>query len=226
MHIDKDVWAGLFFMGLAAAGLIIGADYAFGTPARMGAGFLPRLLCFAMLGLGAIITLTGIIRRGEPMEAWSWGQLLAILGAVMVFGATLETVGLEIAILGAVLVGCVADPVPTRSERTGLAILCICLGFYLWPGTLGRLGTTLGIPLPSIVLAATGALSVLIVASHARRVAPAIFLERIALGLGLGIASTIIFVDGLSLAMKSLFVIDAWTFLKSAVFKPIFQLFY
>ncbi len=226
LHIDKDIWAGLLFMGLAALGLYIGADYAFGTAARMGAGFLPKLLCWAMLGLGALVTLTGIVKRGEPMEAWAWGQLLAITAAVLVFGGALEGYGLEIAILGAVLIGGVADPMPTRFERTCLSVLSIALALFLWPGAVAKIANTTGFPwVNTLWLAAISLGVVLTVASHARRVPMAVFVERIALAVGMGIVSIIIFVDGLGLTMKSLVVIDVWTFIKTTFLKPLLAIF-
>lgn len=209
-------------MGLAALGLYIGSEYAFGTAARMGAGFLPKLLCWSLLALGALVTLTGIVKRGEPMEAWDWGQLLAILAAVLVFGAALEGFGLELAILGAVLIGGVAQPDPTRLERFSLAGLSIALSLFLWPGFVGKLSAVAS---PTAVLLGLTALTLTIVASHTRRVPMATFIERVALAVGMGAASIIIFVDGLGLTMKSLFIMDIWNVVKSIVFKPLLQIF-
>jgi hypothetical protein len=222
LTIDKDVWAGLFFMGLAALGLWIGTDYAFGTAARMGAGFLPKLLCWLLLGLGGLITLIGIVRRGEPMEAWAWGQTLAILSAVLVFGAALEGFGLEVAILGSVLVGGVAEPEPSRFERALLAVLATLLAIFLWPGTAGKLAQIAGTRLAANwLLAAAAVVMALAIASHARSVPLLTMLERVALALGLGAACIIVFVDGLGLNLKSTYVMDGWQFLKATVIKPL-----
>lgn len=213
-------------MGLAALGLLIGADYAFGTAARMGAGFLPKLLCWSLLALGAIVTLAGIIKRGEIMEAWSWGQLLAILAAVLVFGAALEGMGLELAILGAILIGGVAQPEPTPLARWLLAVLCAALALFLWPGTTAAVVKLTGTAaVRDLWLIASTILTLSIVALHTLRVPVLAFLERVALAAGLGIASIIIFVDGLGLTMKSLFVMDVWGVIKAAVFRPLFQIF-
>ena len=211
-------------MGLAALGLYVGADYAFGTPARMGAGFLPKVLCWCLLAIGAIITLIGVIRRGEPMEAWAWGQLIAISAAVLVFGAALEGLGLELAILGAVLVGGVADPAPTRLERTLLTIASLGFSLFLWPGLVARLGTSAP-ALQWALLVIPGLAAIIAIASHARRVPVAVFVERIALAVGLGVASIIIFVDGLGLTLKSMVVMDVWTVIKTGLIKPLMQFF-
>ncbi len=104
MRIDKDIWAGAFFAGLGATGLYLSSGYNFGTAARMGAGFLPTLLCWALFGLGALIMFTGLLRRGESMGAWEMRPLLMILAAVLVFAALVETLGLIAATIGMTLV--------------------------------------------------------------------------------------------------------------------------
>ena len=222
VNVDKDIWAGTFFMGLAALGLWIGADYAFGTPARMGAGFLPKVLCWALLGLGAIVTLIGVVRRGEGMGEWAWGELLAILSAVLLFGAALEVLGLEAAILGAVLIGGTGAPSPNHFERICLVIAAVALSLFLMPGFGAKVTalTGAGVIHNGVGIAALVA-SAIAVVSHARRVPFITLLERVLLGFGLGIVCIIVFVDGLGLTMKSAFVIDIWNALKSAIIRPL-----
>ena len=48
-----DVLAGLMFIAIAALGLWVSRDYPVGTALRMGTGYVPRLLCWILLGLGA-----------------------------------------------------------------------------------------------------------------------------------------------------------------------------
>jgi hypothetical protein len=57
---QKDVLAGLFLMGVAALGLWLSRDYQIGTALRMGTGYVPRLLCWVLLGLGLIVLLQGL----------------------------------------------------------------------------------------------------------------------------------------------------------------------
>lgn len=119
MTIDKDIWAGVFFAVIGALGLYFGADYAFGTTARMGPGFMPKLLCWGLLGLGAFIALVGLLRHAEPMEKWSFRPLAFILAAVLIFGALIETGGLVVATLGMTLVAGLA----TSDTRWGETLI-------------------------------------------------------------------------------------------------------
>jgi hypothetical protein len=55
-----DVLAGLLFVGLALLGLWLSRDYPIGTALRMGTGYVPRLLCWILFGLGAVILVQGL----------------------------------------------------------------------------------------------------------------------------------------------------------------------
>lgn len=105
MNIDRDIWSGAFFMMVGALGLYLGSEYAFGTTARMGPGFLPKLLCWILVALGMVIFLVGLFRRGSPMDGWQLRPLLLILASVVVFGGLIETAGLLAATMGMTLVG-------------------------------------------------------------------------------------------------------------------------
>src|SRR3954451_15556402 len=57
----RDVLAGLLFVGVALLGLWLSRDYPIGTALRMGTGYVPRLLCWILLGLGAIVLVQGLV---------------------------------------------------------------------------------------------------------------------------------------------------------------------
>ena len=56
----RDVLAGLMFIAIAAFGLWLSRDYTMGTTLRMGTGYVPRLLCWLLLVLGAIVFVGGL----------------------------------------------------------------------------------------------------------------------------------------------------------------------
>lgn len=218
MTIDKDVWAGLFFAVLGALGLWFGADYAFGTPAKMGAGFLPKILSWCLVGFGGIIMLVGFMRRAEPMEEWAWGQVMAILCSVLVFGALLEPAGLEASILGAVLVGALSVPTPNRFEHWLVVVASIALSLVLFPGAPAKLGGTT--PLWIV----TGLALVPAIVSHARHLTLVQIAERLLVIVVLAVACVIIFSDLLGLTIKSAVVLDLWIPVKNVLFAPLGRL--
>ena len=63
MLARKDVLAGLLFIGVAVFGLWLSRDYPIGTAFRMGTGYVPRLLCWLLFGLGVVVLVQGCARR-------------------------------------------------------------------------------------------------------------------------------------------------------------------
>jgi hypothetical protein len=70
-----DVLAGLLLMAVAVFGLWASHDYPVGTALRMSTGYVPRLLCWILLGLGALI-----------LAAIAALVLIALCWAIFIFG--------------------------------------------------------------------------------------------------------------------------------------------
>ena len=60
-------------MALGALGLWLGWDYAFGTTARMGPGFVPKLLCWLLVGTGAVVAAIGLTAFCVALFIWGLG---------------------------------------------------------------------------------------------------------------------------------------------------------
>src|SRR5436190_11672755 len=69
----KDVLAGLLFIVIALLGLWLSRDYPIGTALRMGTGYVPRLLCWILLGLGVVILVQGL-REAQTVRVLSFGD--------------------------------------------------------------------------------------------------------------------------------------------------------
>lgn len=218
MQIDKDIWSGIFLMALGALGMHFGADYAFGTTARMGPGFMPKILCGALVGIGVIVFLIGLGRRTDVMEPWAWGPLAAISAAVLAFGAVLEPVGLEAAILAAVIVSGTSMPAPGRLETAALAVACLAFTIMLVPSPLQKL---VGHMLPWVVALPALAIAV---GAHLRRVELRDTLERLGLAVLLAVLAVVVFVDGLKLALKSPVVLPVWVPIRQATVDPVLDI--
>lgn len=50
-----DVLAGAVMIGLGTLGLLAGRDLQFGTPAMMGPGFLPDVICGILVAIGIFV---------------------------------------------------------------------------------------------------------------------------------------------------------------------------
>jgi hypothetical protein len=133
---------------IAAIGLFIalyaGAHYDMGSLRRMGPGFFPVVLGAVLAVLGVIIARAGWRRAAEPGPI-AWKDALAVLGAIVVFGAGLERLGLVPVTLLSVLLGSCAAPDRRIGWRVVLALVVTALSVLvfhfglkmtvpLWPG--------------------------------------------------------------------------------------------
>src|SRR5262249_8397610 len=113
MLARTDVLAGLLFIAVAVLGLWISRDYPIGTALRMGTGYVPRLLCWLLLGLGAVVLVQGL-REAQGARALSAGDVSAlrpvvfVTASLVIFGLSIERLGLVLSILLLVGLGAVA----------------------------------------------------------------------------------------------------------------------
>ena len=139
----KNVLAGLMFIGVAALGLWVSRNYPIGTALRMGTGYVPRLLCWILLGLGVIILVQGLRESDTndphpfpPPQAGEGkgGGALARLWPVVVvtaslasFALAIERLGLVVTIFLMVAIGSLAargiKPWETLATALGLILL-------------------------------------------------------------------------------------------------------
>ena len=109
----KNVLAGLMFIGVAALGLWLSRNYPVGTALRMGTGYVPRLLCWILMGLGAVVLVQGLreadsARRSDGGALARLWPITVVTTSLVVFGLLLERLGLVVAILLLIGIGSLA----------------------------------------------------------------------------------------------------------------------
>ena len=150
IHRRPDIYVGLMFMGVAGLGLYLAKDYPMGTAVRMGTGYVPVLLCWTLMALGAIVLGMGLVGRMSSEGAFA-GKDLAVLRplffvtlATVVFAYTIETLGLIISLLATMAVGSLATSslrwIETVIAMAVLTVVCwavfslgLALPFPVWP---------------------------------------------------------------------------------------------
>jgi hypothetical protein len=105
----KDFYAGLLFMSFGLAALVISRSYPLGAAARMGPGYFPRVLGILLLGLGALLCLSGFRSTGEMLSRWRWRPLVIVLLSVGFFCLTAQWLGLVVASIILVFISSVAS---------------------------------------------------------------------------------------------------------------------
>ena len=92
MFARRDAIAGLMFIAVAVFGLWASRNYAVGTAFRMGTGYVPRLLCWLLLGLGTLVMVQGLrsADAGSPFaEARYWRAIVLVPVSLLAFALTM-----------------------------------------------------------------------------------------------------------------------------------------
>jgi hypothetical protein len=134
--------ASLMFMAVAVLGLWLSRDYPIGTALRMGTGYVPRLLCWGLLGLGVIIFAQGLLEAPQAEsparhDILFWRPVVFVTLSLVAFGLTLERLGLVIAILLLLGIGAFAGRGLRVVETAMAALVLIVLSWAIFIVGLG-----------------------------------------------------------------------------------------
>jgi hypothetical protein len=149
MHVkitsQEDFWAGLMFIGFGVVALAIARDYPMGSAMRMGPGYFPTMIGFALIALGAIIAALGFKSKGEGIGRFPWRPIMLMSTAFAAFAWGMETVGFIPALAALIVVSSLSSrhtkPLEIAIETVVLIAGCwavfiygIGLPFPLWWG--------------------------------------------------------------------------------------------
>lgn len=129
---QKDFWSGLLFIA-AGTGFAWGAtNYSFGSSARPGPGYFPFGLGLLLALLGAIVLFKALaieVEGGDPIGDWNLKPMFLVLGAVVLFGLTITSLGLAIALPLLVFVSSLASGQFSLKE---VLASCVALAVFSW----------------------------------------------------------------------------------------------
>jgi hypothetical protein len=130
----KDLFAGLLFALVGVAAVVIGRDYPLGSASRMGPGYFPVLVGGLLILIGLIVAARALAAQPEPIGRIDLKPVLLVIGAVALFAACIEKLGLAIAILLVVIVGYLANPQRKLVELLVLAavLTAVSLGIFVY----------------------------------------------------------------------------------------------
>ena len=137
----KDFWAGLIFIAIAAAFILLAQQYRLGDLHRMGPGMFPTLVGALLAALGAIVALRALLLEGEPLPRFQARPIGVSLLAIVLFGVALQWLGLIAAVAVLVLVGAYAarDVRPLENLALAAVMIAFSVAVFVW---------LLGLPLP------------------------------------------------------------------------------
>jgi putative tricarboxylic transport membrane protein len=130
----QDLLCGLLFVLIGAAGLWIGRDYPMGTSLRLGTGVFPRLLCWGLVGVGAIVMARGLLVRGPGIGGWAWRPVLLVAAAAGAFALLIEPAGLFVSMIVMMALGGLAGQEHRPKEFAVFATVMLLLAWaiFIW----------------------------------------------------------------------------------------------
>ena len=150
MSIDKGrICIGLYLLFTSALGFYLSSSLRMTTDVGVGPGFMPKAVSLVLLLIGLALVVTGLLNEDKEPPAVIKGRPLLTLLAIVFFGATIEWMGLVIALSGLVFISCLAHRGTRVIEAACLAAFTVAfaslvfvkalgLTMHLWP--LGQVG--------------------------------------------------------------------------------------
>jgi hypothetical protein len=142
LRAERDFYAGLLYVLLAAAFLWFGRNYKVGVASRMEPGYFPLTLGCVLGALGLVSIGRSFLANGNPVGGFAWRPLCLITLAVLAFATLLEPAGLILALPMLVTIAAMAS----EETRYDFALLVLLLGLTAFCITV--FVKALGVPLP------------------------------------------------------------------------------
>lgn len=125
----NDLASGAIFVAFGAYFALEALRYEFGTPFRMGPGFMPVVLGAVLVALGIAVAAKGYGKPDtEEASPWPWRGILLVLGTIIFFAATIRGLGflpvVLIAAFATALSSARNSPLSALVIAVGLCVLC------------------------------------------------------------------------------------------------------
>ncbi len=133
---QRDFATGVMYILIGGAVSWIASSYDMGTPSRIGPGFFPFWLGLLLAFLGAIVVIGSLRHSGEAVRisGWDLRSGFLVFGAVIIFGATITSIGLVFAVAAVVIISSVASHEfswpTTLANSAVITLLCLLLFGY------------------------------------------------------------------------------------------------
>ena len=129
---QRDFFSGLMFLVVGVVFAVGATNYSMGTSAKPGAGYFPLILSVLMAILGAVVlfkSLTIETEGGDPIGAIAWRPLIVIVLSIAVFGATINRLGLVLAVPLLIMISSLAGD---EFKWLGVILNSVVLTAFSW----------------------------------------------------------------------------------------------
>jgi putative tricarboxylic transport membrane protein len=140
----QDFAAGLFLLVFAAIAFFGAWDLKFGQLRGIGPGLMPKVTAIMLGAFGLALTIGAFISRGSLLDRWSLRGLFFVLGAVLLFAATIRgadfpSLGIKLPSLGLLVAGPLAVLFSSLADKDtrwfeviiyAIVINVFCIGLF------------------------------------------------------------------------------------------------
>ncbi|HEY5637225.1 MAG TPA: tripartite tricarboxylate transporter TctB family protein [Burkholderiales bacterium] len=146
MRLSQPLASAIFFFAFGALVLVTGRSLDMGTTAEMGTGYVPRLLAWGCLVVGALLAARAWWERRAPGEpvAFALRALVLVTAMVVAFGLLLPWLGLPVTVALTIVTTAVSGEryrwTPLLLIALGMAVLttllfstALDLQIQVWP---------------------------------------------------------------------------------------------
>jgi hypothetical protein len=103
----------------------------------MGTGYVPRLLCWILLGLGGVVLIAGLREAQAQLQpsasaGWAWRPVVFVTAGLAIFGLSIERLGLVVSIVLLIGVGAIAARDLRPLETVVAALVLIVLSWAIF----------------------------------------------------------------------------------------------
>jgi hypothetical protein len=106
----QDFGAGMLFLLVGAAGVILAADLDFGTARRMGPGFFPTIISWLIIIIGLVVSGKSLAVEGPAIERMQLRPILMLIIALAIFGFMIREIGIVLTSMLMMVVAAYAQP--------------------------------------------------------------------------------------------------------------------
>ena len=139
-RLSRDTIGGLFFAVIGLSFVLAGSDLPMGEASRMASGYFPRLLGYALIFLGLLISLKGTFSKKRPHEViyrFALKEVLILTAALLLFAFLLEPAGLIVSLSLLVFISSFAWRGRTIKEALALVLVIDLLMVAIFVGGIG-----------------------------------------------------------------------------------------
>lgn len=133
----QDFFGGLALIGIALFALWASSDLQGMQGFSFGAGTVPRMFGFLLLGLGAAIAVIGIVSEGPHLVAYSWRGPLFVSLAILIFALSIRPMGMIFSAMASFMIAALGTAETKWKEATLVGVCLTAFCALLFPYALG-----------------------------------------------------------------------------------------